>query len=753
MGFKDKLLGPSPPGNGLYKDKDALRTATKPESPPPSYNPEDLITPLTNLNLAQPTAQQPPSIDQCITHLKLLTALANLREDISTAESLFGLSDSLAEKLSDQDKQEVLPKIREKRWQVYVSRAVERFRVWWEKCLPSSGRMLQQQDLSTQGHFDLITQEGKVINWGPDRAPPLDVLMVLHSFMLNPRAFFEDCIRQGKMDVWATGLPWQLINTCIDNSSFDYVAIDEARSNFEQMTGLAWDNLHDPPAGLVPCPRGHPIYCPWTDAFVGDPKRPFEQGKGYADRSFTATCEQCNFTTNHEILKLQKFRRDLQALLKDDVPMPGTILSQDGKPDKALKSDLRRHEMFFPNRIIIAGLKTLLIEVTDNIQVGKSTVMDIRDAIDRAIRDPSLVRKANGTFSTTLLRKEKIAIRRMMSRYWDNWSPFALDLVGAVMRQGTFVEKMANIDWIHSPALASTMARLIKKYQTFFLIMAGNPNHVAVPTLDVDLAWHTHQLSPARYYSYSVAKTNVFIDHDDKIEETKLSDAFKWTSRMYQKLTGGEIYSECTCWYCEAIRESHTSTAGRLFSSSDRNAQTALNQLHDNPGVSGDPNKNAHISAHNAVKTDSAAASTAAAVKAAQLEASYQKACRRAKKRGRDPPVRDDYMFGYYAWGYPLYYPGLFYAPYMAPIAITGDMYPCNPSCMSATEGVAGNCCQGTCGAGVAAGGSCGGASGACAGGSAGGCGGGGCGGGGCGGGGGGCGGGGGGGCGGGGGN
>ncbi|KAK9244405.1 hypothetical protein V1506DRAFT_541676, partial [Lipomyces tetrasporus] len=188
-----------------------------------------------------------------------------------------------------------------------------------------------------------------------------------------PRAFFEDCTRREKMDVWVT-----------------------------------------------------------TDAFLDDPKRPFEQGRGYVDRSFTTTCPQCNFTTNHEILKLQKFRRDLQALLKDDVPMPGTSLSQEGRPDKALKPDLRRHEMFFHNRIIIAGLKTLLIEATDNIKVGKSTVTNIHDAFDRAIRDASLVRKANGTtISSTLLPKEKIAIR-MLSRYWENWSPFALDLVGAV---------------------------------------------------------------------------------------------------------------------------------------------------------------------------------------------------------------------------------------------------------------------------------------------------------------------------------
>lgn len=34
----------------------------------------------------------------------------------------------------------------------------------------------------------------------------------------------------------------------------------------------------------------------------------------------------------------------------------------------------------------------------------------------------------------------------MMSRYWDNSSPFALDLVGAVVRQGTFFQKMDKLN-------------------------------------------------------------------------------------------------------------------------------------------------------------------------------------------------------------------------------------------------------------------------------------------------------------------
>lgn len=65
----------------------------------------------------------------------------------------------------------------------------------------------------------------------------------------------------------------------------------------------------------------------------------------------------------------------------------------------------------------------------------------------------------------------------------------ALDLIRAVIRQGTFIEKMHSIDWIHSPALASTQQRLMNKYDRYFAILARHPNQLVVPTLDIDLAW------------------------------------------------------------------------------------------------------------------------------------------------------------------------------------------------------------------------------------------------------------------------
>lgn len=115
------------------------------------------------------------------------------------------------------------------------------------------------------------------------------------------------------------------------------------------------------------------------------------------------------------------------------------------------------------------------------------------------------------------------------------------------------------MDWLHSPAARETMTRLIEKYWRFIDIMGKYTTRIAVPTLDVDLAWHTHQLSPASYYKWMCSKTGRFIDHDDKIDETKLSTAFEWTSGVYQQLYG-EVYSECTCWYCESVRTTHTSS-------------------------------------------------------------------------------------------------------------------------------------------------------------------------------------------------
>jgi hypothetical protein len=752
---------------GIFGDRSLLKTPIgkavevsppkKADSPPPEYRvdqlpEEDLVASVRALNLTQTTTASKskalPTNDECIAHLKLLAAFANLREEIAETDGLFDIKDSLASHFSGESQQKLVVKIREKRWAVYVTRAVDRFQQWWKTGLPEThlgsgegGRFRMDDILEPNNKFEKTVLNAPPLQWRPSMLPPLDILMVLHSFMLNPRVFLEDCIRDGKMPLWHAGFPWALVNECIDNKTFEYRAPQEAVDAFTTPCDLVWDNVQGPAEKTISCANcAKPLLCPFTNTFSFESFRPFETSTGFADKSFMATCNSCGTKIVHESLRLRKFRTDMQSLMKYNVPMPGTLLSLNGVPASTTSRDPTKHEVFFPNRLILAGLYTDLVQQTDPAfayDFGR-----VRQSIERGLRDRSLLTKANKTtISKSLRRGERIAVRRMMSRYWENSSPFALDLVGAVLRQGVFVEKMKAIDWIHSPALEHTITRLVSKYAVFFQIMAQNPGHIAVPTLDVDLAWHTHQLSPACYYSFAVTQTNGdFVDHDDKIEENRLSAAFAWTSKRYQKLTGGDVYSECTCWYCEAIRESHNYQS-LVSSSKTSRAKSAALGLHDRKDIASNPEKNPHISAHNAVKSTSSAGARIAARQQYKLERDYEKAVQRAKRNGKTPPARDTYAYAY-VWGYPMFMPTYF--PYYANPCISGGMYACDPAGITTSPGAPGNCAAGSCGGGVAAG-ACASGNGGCGGGAAGACGGGG--GGGCGGGGGGCGGGGGGGC------
>lgn len=97
-----------------------------------------------------------------------------------------------------------------------------------------------------------------------------------------------------------------------------------------------------------------------------------------------------------------------------------------------------------------------------------------------------------------------------------------------------------------------TMERSVLKYSRFLEIAKKHPDKMLVPTLDLDLAWHTHQLSPQDYYRTTTRELSKFLNHDDKVEDNKLSASFEWMCEAYFELYG-EIYSTCICWYCEGM--------------------------------------------------------------------------------------------------------------------------------------------------------------------------------------------------------
>lgn len=142
-----------------------------------------------------------------------------------------------------------------------------------------------------------------------------------------------------------------------------------------------------------------------------------------------------------------------------------------------------------------------------------------------------------------------------MSAYVDD-SIFSIDLVGAVspvanyfstiaellfllfqvLRQGSFVQKMHGLRWTvpsyfnskedevvlqhctaryHAYVLINcnydTIPRLTI-FHSFLDLMASSPASFFVPTLDIDLAWHSHQLSAKQYESDCATYVQRYID-------------------------------------------------------------------------------------------------------------------------------------------------------------------------------------------------------------------------------------------------
>ncbi|KAL2856450.1 hypothetical protein BJY01DRAFT_203408 [Aspergillus pseudoustus] len=125
-------------------------------------------------------------------------------------------------------------------------------------------------------------------------------------------------------------------------------------------------------------------------------------------------------------------------------------------------------------------------------------------------------------------------------------------LVANVERQVIFVDKMHGHRWIRSPAAHGTLRRAVDRYDKFLHLFRLYPNNFLVPTLDVDLVWHTHQCSAENYRQFVTERAGKFINHDDKIGRGTLDNGFTSAEEWY-RLAYGEQYQVCLCWTCEAI--------------------------------------------------------------------------------------------------------------------------------------------------------------------------------------------------------
>jgi hypothetical protein len=401
--------------------------------------------------------------------------------------------------------------------------------------------------------------------WTEDMLPPLDILMVFHSYMLNPHDFLQDCLRNGAMELWKAGFPWDLVARNINNANLDYDPSLNVQNAFEERTKLAWSELdpsHQTELNCSSCSKAVPV--PWSTLYAEDVS---QMEKGNTPMSFTLSCPSCDAEVTQGSLARLRARNDLRILLDESIALPGTLLSNDGLIPSAKAIPPIDFSSAFLSDVLSGDMAEETIRKIDSMHSKSSQPVfsscALNDNIIEALIHGSILQNVSGVKNIDKAFAELMtSARRMKAMYDKNFSPFALDLVGAVIRQGVFIEKMHYFDWIHSPAVEHTISCAIDRYAGFFNVMQQNPGKTAVPTFDVDLIWHTQQLTPTKYYSFSLKHCNgVFIDHDDKIVEDVLNNSFEWTCDQFRTLTGNE-YDKCLCWCC-ALLESDKKASSR----------------------------------------------------------------------------------------------------------------------------------------------------------------------------------------------
>lgn len=177
--------------NSISKEKEAAAEQPRPSidhsaappvytENPPAYDKDDIESPpsltagFANLRITDDS----PKRDLCIAHLKLLECFYRLRQQISSTDGLFGICNSALKDANDGQEcidPKILSMLGEKRWAIYVCKAVDRFERWRDIVAPSRNRMTTDESQKGGRLEKMITStpSEKTIRFDGDNLPPL----------------------------------------------------------------------------------------------------------------------------------------------------------------------------------------------------------------------------------------------------------------------------------------------------------------------------------------------------------------------------------------------------------------------------------------------------------------------------------------------------------------------------------------------------------------------------------------------------
>ncbi|KAG2069001.1 hypothetical protein BDR04DRAFT_1102485 [Suillus decipiens] len=438
------------------------------------------------------------SIAQVKGHLRLLRAFHNLR--VTVEECKDRRIPAFAAQMD-----------RDSRWVWFITLAIDRFEQWVK-----SLRFVPLEKFIDK------------------QFPPIDVWMVWHAYLLNPCWYEEDCERLLILQQLRLFNMFVVASINAGNLAKNQPSVSRI-ATWHKQTGSffdPFDAMEELTHKQMDCPRCRTrVFVP----FVND------NGTGYSEQQFSALCPLpgCRLKITKGNLAVAKFVRDLtESEDKSENYMAGSLFFGNGKRDprraKAIKDQLIQSSQFCRKSPRSSDQRIARLDWEKEIKESISYSWPLlKDAIAIALRDqPEATRT------------------KMLGAYEDD-SPFSINLISAVLRQGIFTKRIDELGWLRPGTFRGgdklqLLEHALLRYHCFLDLAAASPNLMSVPTLDIDLIWHSHQLMGGRYGVDCDIYIGRRVDHPLTTEEAILSTALDDTCRAWQSRFHVP-YMQCGC--------------------------------------------------------------------------------------------------------------------------------------------------------------------------------------------------------------
>ncbi|KAI8330209.1 hypothetical protein BC941DRAFT_441173 [Chlamydoabsidia padenii] len=346
---------------------------------------------------------------------------------------------------------------------------------------------------------------------GPLVAPPIDVAYIMHAHLVSPFRYYEDCMR---LNLPMLPLPLEQVHTQRDQPNDESLQFWKLCAPHEPFL-LTLDNVVGDIV-LKTC-------CHNCESKLSI------SGSDYGAWRFHATayikCWNCNIEYNmhHKaMVHLMSDIRDKKNYVR------GTMISPSGKLQQ--ESVIPSNYEFIHARKYFEGCYSgvgtgkelqrqtfhfapTLPSSIYNVKSNKISTQSIEDFLGQHLKAADANKKLMQTFRCT---------------YGDtNPSSFSLDLLQAIERQHVVGSRMLNVNWV----FPDSVVRGLRNYKNFLLLMKDDRDLIGVPTLEIDVSWHTHQLHPVDYRRFTLQYIGRVINHDDTIPQIKL-DIYSQRTRM-----------------------------------------------------------------------------------------------------------------------------------------------------------------------------------------------------------------------------